>query len=694
MKKRVLSLFMSFILVFSLIINNSAVLASSKTSGIPKLKMISQPAVEYHSGERISFTVSSPNYRGAVQYRVILYNGTTKKTSELWPGFPGYFYTKWQPSGNYNFKINWPVQGMEPGAYSLTVLVRRVGAKVPYDSFVNTNTFWVKDASSTNSTSSTNTTSQPSDKTLDVKAIAKNNTSMFLLKCFDKNNTLIGTGSGFLVSQDGKVITNFHVIEGASKIKAISHDEKEYDVEGVLNYSTERDIAILSVKGINNLPYLTMGDSDKLDLGESIVAIGSPLGLQNTVSTGIVSSIRKSLIRDVEGTKDIQISAPISSGSSGGALFNAKGEVVGITYAGFTEIGQNLNFAIPINEAKALLQTTKLKTLSELLLIIPNPVEEIKTIKYYSYLSNYYNDLSILGYNISRLHTDLSLLVEDIIDSDNTTYTDDYDSVYEQLNYIIDEYNKFIEESPDVISEAKEFNIDMSNIDSILKNYYDSIEYFKAALDDLESYSDSHLDSDIKSFINNMKDGIDISIDAIQSCENSYSKLYNKIISFSSTNKDVNIIRIYSILSSCYKYLRSFGYSINLIDNEIYFSHIFIEDNSSSEYIDELKESLSAITSAYNDMPESIKEIVSKTKEIGIDVSDINTILSGYSKSLEYYKAALNELINYKNSKSDECIEKIADNTDKGYPLLTDANKLARQGYDKFYNLVQEYTEE
>lgn len=691
MKKRVLSLFMSFILVFSLIMNNSAVLASSKTSGIPKLKMINQPSVEYHFGERISFTVSSPNYGGAVQYRVILYNGTTKKTSELWPGFPGYFYTKWQPSGNYNFKINWPVQGMEPGAYSLTVLVRRVGAKVPYDSFVNTNTFWVKDASSTNSSSSTNTTTQPSDKALDVKEIAKNNTSVLLLKCFDKDNTLIGTGSGFLVSQDGKVLTNFHVIEGASKIKAISHDEKEYDVEGVLNYSTERDIAILSVKGLSNLPCLAMGDSDKLDLGESIVAIGSPLGLQNTVSTGIVSSIRKSLIRDVAGAKDIQISAPISSGSSGGALFNAKGEVVGITYAGFTEIGQNLNFAIPINEAKALLQTTKLKTLSELLLIIPNPVEGIKTIKYYSYLSNYYNNLSTLGYNISRLHTNLSLLVEDIINSDNTNYTDDYDNAYEQLKYIIDEYNKFIEESPDVISEAKEFNIDMSNINSILKNYYNSIEYFKAALDDLESYSDSHLDSDIKSFINNMKDGIDISIDAVQSCENSYSKLYNKIISFSSTNKDVNIVRIYSILSSCYKYLRSFGYSINLIDNEIYFSHIFIKDNSSSEYINALKESLSTITNAYNDMPESIKEIVSKTKEIGIDVGDITTILSGYSKSLEYYKAALNELINYKNSKSDECIKKIADNTDKGYPLLTDANKLAMQGYNKFYTLVQEY---
>ncbi len=690
MKKRILSLFVSFVLIFTIIFSNSAVLASSKASTIPNLKMINQPAAEYHPGERVSFTVSSPNYGGAVQYRVILYNGTTRKTSELWPGFPSYYYTKWQPSGNYNFKINWPVQGMEPGAYSLTVLVRRIGAKVPYDSFVKTNTFWIKNNSSTNPTDNTNTTPQPSDKTLDVKEIAKKNTSVFLLKCFDKDNTLIGTGSGFLVSQDGKVITNFHVIEGTSKIKAVSYDEKEYDVEGVLNYSVERDIAILSVKGLNNVPYLTMGDSDKLELGESIVAIGSPLGLQNTVSTGIVSSFRKNIIRDVEGTKDIQISAPISSGSSGGALFNAKGEVVGITYAGFTELGQNLNFAIPINEAKTLLQTTKLRTLSELLLTVPNSIEEIKAIKYYSFLADYYNNLSKIGSNISILDTSLAMLVTDIMASDDLSYLEE---TSDNLNLIIDDYNQFIDEAQKIIADAKKKNIDVSDINSILDNYYASIEYFKAALDAAESYANSHSSGDFDKCINNSEAGVDLAVEAMESCEDDYMDLYNKIKSYSSANKDVNILRLYSMLSTYYRLLHSYGDAMYQIDDEIYFAHIFIKEKSSSDNIADIKKSLSDAESSYNEILTLTKDLISRTKETGIDVSDMNNILSNYSKSIEYYKSALNELIKYKDSNSDESIEKMADNTDKGFSLVSSARKLAKQGYDKYYNLVQEYTE-
>lgn len=116
-----------------------------KAASVPDLQMVTQPKTEYTDGDRISFTVNSPNYSGKVEYRVILWNGTTKTQSELWKTpVTGYYYKKWQPAGNYKFNINWPVKGMEPGAYSLTVLVRRVGAKVTYDSNVKTNTFWVK----------------------------------------------------------------------------------------------------------------------------------------------------------------------------------------------------------------------------------------------------------------------------------------------------------------------------------------------------------------------------------------------------------------------------------------------------------------------------------------------------------------------------------------------------------------------
>ena len=115
------------------------------SSLLPKLYLISPPEKEYKPGETISLTVTSPNYGGKVEYRVILYNGTTKTTSELWKTpSTGYYYKNWQPSGNYKFNIHWPVTGIKPGPYSITVLVRRVGAKVPYDSFVKTETVWIR----------------------------------------------------------------------------------------------------------------------------------------------------------------------------------------------------------------------------------------------------------------------------------------------------------------------------------------------------------------------------------------------------------------------------------------------------------------------------------------------------------------------------------------------------------------------
>lgn len=114
-------------------------------SSIPSLRMITPPKTSYSSLDRISFVVSAPNYGNKVEYRVILYNGTTKKTSELWnTPATGYYYRNWQPAGTYNFQIHWPAKGMAPGAYSITVLVRKAGSKTPYDSYVKSQTFWIK----------------------------------------------------------------------------------------------------------------------------------------------------------------------------------------------------------------------------------------------------------------------------------------------------------------------------------------------------------------------------------------------------------------------------------------------------------------------------------------------------------------------------------------------------------------------
>jgi hypothetical protein len=135
------------IFIFSLLsLQSLNITAQGKVQALPKLQIVTQPGIEYKNGDTITFTVVSPNYSGKVEYRVILYNGTTKKTSDLWnTPSTGYYYKSWQPNGNSSFDIHWPAKQMDPGAYSMTVLVRRAGSKSGYDSYVDTRAFWVKD---------------------------------------------------------------------------------------------------------------------------------------------------------------------------------------------------------------------------------------------------------------------------------------------------------------------------------------------------------------------------------------------------------------------------------------------------------------------------------------------------------------------------------------------------------------------
>ena len=127
-------------------------------------------------------------------------------------------------------------------------------------------------------------------------------------------------------------------------------DGAYFAVDGVLASDKTRDVAIIKAHG-NGFKTLTLGDSDRLQVGEEVVAIGNPLSLESTVSNGIVSAIRT--IED-EGGKFVQITAPISPGSSGGPLFNMAGRVVGITTSHLRN-GENLNFAVPINDVKPML---------------------------------------------------------------------------------------------------------------------------------------------------------------------------------------------------------------------------------------------------------------------------------------------------------------------------------------------------
>jgi len=165
-------------------------------------------------------------------------------------------------------------------------------------------------------------------------------------------------GSGFVIDREGYILTNNHVVEKASSIKVKLFDEKEYDAT-VVGRDPKTDIALIKISVKYELPAATFGDSDKLEVGDWVVAIGNPFGLEHTVTAGIVSA--KGRVIGAGPYDDfIQTDASINPGNSGGPLLNLKGEVVGINTA-IVSGGQGIGFAIPINVAKDLLSQLKSK---------------------------------------------------------------------------------------------------------------------------------------------------------------------------------------------------------------------------------------------------------------------------------------------------------------------------------------------
>ena len=168
--------------------------------------------------------------------------------------------------------------------------------------------------------------------------------AVFYIEVYDADGRAFATGSGFFIDADGTAVTNYHVIEGAYFARIRRSDNRNiYDVEGVYDYSEEEDWAVIKIEG-KDFPYLEIEKNEKVSGGQTVYAIGSPLGFENTISEGLVSNPDLTLW----GEKVIQISVPISHGSSGGALINKKGNVIGITSGGFDE-GQNVNYARPIS---------------------------------------------------------------------------------------------------------------------------------------------------------------------------------------------------------------------------------------------------------------------------------------------------------------------------------------------------------
>ena len=168
-----------------------------------------------------------------------------------------------------------------------------------------------------------------------------------------------GIGSGVIITSDGYILTNNHVVENADKIKVILSDKRELDAE-IKGRDPETDVAVIKISA-KDLPKATLGDSDKVKVGEWVLAIGNPFGLQHTVTAGIISATGRSNIGITQYEDFIQTDASINPGNSGGPLVNLDGEVIGINTAIFTKPGgytlesAGVGFAIPINMAKKIM---------------------------------------------------------------------------------------------------------------------------------------------------------------------------------------------------------------------------------------------------------------------------------------------------------------------------------------------------
>lgn len=164
-------------------------------------------------------------------------------------------------------------------------------------------------------------------------------------------------GSGVIVSEDGYIITNNHVVTGADEIKVVLSDKREF-VGKVVGSDPKSDIAVIKIKA-NDLPTIVWGDSDKIEVGEFVLAIGSPFGLTQTVTSGIISAKGRANVGIADYEDFIQTDAAINPGNSGGALVNIRGEMIGINTAIFTRSGgyMGIGFAVPSNMARSVMDS-------------------------------------------------------------------------------------------------------------------------------------------------------------------------------------------------------------------------------------------------------------------------------------------------------------------------------------------------
>ena len=267
-----------------------------------------------------------------------------------------------------------------------------------------------------------------------TRAIAEASASVVTIYTYDINNVNLGSGSGFAAIEEGLIVTNYHVIKGETyRIEAVTESGVVMDADSVIAYDPDRDIAILRFYDCS-LPRLSTADGMDLERVEALTAIGSPQGLSNMVSTGVFSSYKQM------GTHTIQMfTASISPGSSGGALFDDEGNVVGITSGGY-EGGNEIYYAIPfvyvtelydnrdpyaeITPAKLWEQSEHTYTI-DYVLAYPRQLSG-KTIELTGFVSAVYHDLYLSASPANTLHTKPT---KDLTDKDRSDLSD---RIYEQ----------------------------------------------------------------------------------------------------------------------------------------------------------------------------------------------------------------------------------------------------------------------
>jgi hypothetical protein len=247
-------------------------------------------------------------------------------------------------------------------------------------------------------------------------------------------------GSGFLYNDQGDVVTNAHVVAGAADVKVKTTDNREFSGK-VIGISEETDVAVVRVDGLKGTEPLMMNIDEPAEIGDEVLALGSPLGFQNTVTTGIISGVDRDLDLPPYHYEDMyQISAPIAPGNSGGPLINSKtGEVLGINSAA-AEQGA-IGFSIPLKNVIALIEGWSKTPMTILPNIVDDPEAEV-----FAYEETGYSDLELAQYMISYFYE--SLNHEDYVTAysllgsswqSNTTYESFREGYFQTKSVVIDD---------------------------------------------------------------------------------------------------------------------------------------------------------------------------------------------------------------------------------------------------------------